>query len=87
MCETGGLAADLLVVAYSTVEWWSQERSNLLLPGFDRPLHRQSFRTEVPEVRIELTASWLRIKRPYLQDLAGVRVVGGTRTRILSVAC
>jgi hypothetical protein len=23
----------------------SQERSNLLLPGFDRPLHRQSFRT------------------------------------------
>ena len=25
--------------------WWSQERSNLLLPGFDRPLHHQSFRT------------------------------------------
>ena len=24
---------------------WSQERSNLFLPGFDRPLHRQSFRT------------------------------------------
>ncbi len=24
---------------------WSQERSNLLLPGFNRPLHRQSFRT------------------------------------------
>ena len=26
---------------------WSQERSNLLLPGFNRPLHRQSFRTVV----------------------------------------
>lgn len=25
--------------------WWSQERSNLLLPGFNRPLHNQSFRT------------------------------------------
>ncbi len=25
--------------------WWPQERSNLLLPGFNRPLHRQSFRT------------------------------------------
>jgi hypothetical protein len=24
---------------------WSQERSNLLLPGFNRPLHRQSLRT------------------------------------------
>ncbi len=24
---------------------WSQERSNLLLPGFNRPLHHQSFRT------------------------------------------
>ncbi len=27
---------------------WSQERSNLLLPGFNRPLHRQSFRTMSP---------------------------------------
>ena len=26
---------------------WSKERSNLLLPGFSRPLHRQSFRTLV----------------------------------------
>ena len=24
---------------------WSQERSNLFLPGFNRPLHHQSFRT------------------------------------------
>ncbi len=31
--------------ACATRRRWSQERSNLLLPGFNRPLHRQSFRT------------------------------------------
>ena len=27
------------------LSWWSRECSNLPLPGFDRPLHRQSFET------------------------------------------
>ena len=32
-------------LAHAPERWWSQERSNLLLPGFNRPLHHQSFRT------------------------------------------
>ena len=45
---------------------WSRKRSNLLLSSFNRPLHRQSFRT--------------------MGLLSVVRVVGGTRTRILRMA-
>ena len=100
------------------VQAWSQERSNLLLPGFNRPLHHQSLRTvgllenranegalagfiedegslvlrieqAEPAVGIEPTAlgygpSVLAIRT---SPAVVVRVVGGSRTRILSVAC
>ena len=33
------------VTVWRVLYVWSQERSNLFLPGFDRPLHHQSFRT------------------------------------------
>ena len=33
------------VTVWLVLRLWSQERSNLLQPGFNRPLHRQSFRT------------------------------------------
>ena len=58
---------------------WSRECSNLPLPGFNRPLRRQSFRTLLrccgvamePVAGIEPAASRVRAERPYLQDLAG----------------
>ncbi len=49
--DAGGLEPPTFCVscrcatACATRRWWSQERSNLLLPGFNRPLHRQSLRT------------------------------------------
>jgi hypothetical protein len=55
---------------------WSRECSNLPLPGFNRPLRRQSFETRCsiamgPAAGIEPAASRLRGERPYHQDLAG----------------
>ena len=35
------------VTVWLVLRAWSQERSNLLLPGFNRPLHHQSFETMV----------------------------------------
>ena len=33
------------VTVWLVLRVWSRKRSNLLLPGFNRPLHHQSFRT------------------------------------------
>ena len=64
------------VTVWLTPRAWSRECSNLPLPGFNRPLRRQSFETRCsiamgPAAGIEPAASRLRGERPYHQDLAG----------------
>lgn len=61
----------------ATRRWWSREYSNLPLPGFNRPLHHQSFGTVVPSGVPEE-------RQVFLRNAIGMRAGGRDRTGSLS---
>jgi hypothetical protein len=68
---------------------WSRKCSNLLLPGFNRPLHHQSFRTVEPAAGLEPTAPRVRTECPSTRTSPAWRccVGGGSRTLTFDMGC